>query len=164
MTVGPAYGAPVPPLRLLVASLAVATTAVTACSDGDGPDAAPTTVDDRVAVCARAQATVGAADPPTDLVLLAADAARIADLATAPEEPLRSALLPVSDGAALLTDAARAEDEAAIAEAATALSAAYDELDRVAATMEAAECTSESWGRQVAIAALELVGVSENPP
>lgn len=117
-----------------------------------------TTVDDRVPVCARAQDTVGAADPPTDLVLLAADAARVADLATAPDEPLRSALVPVSDAAALLTEAARAGDSAAIADAAATLTAAYDELDLVAASMEAAECTSESWGRQVAIAAIDLVG------
>ena len=133
-----------------------------ACGDdADEPGATAataTTADDRVPVCARAQGTVGAADPPTDLVLLAADAARIADLATAPDEPLHSALVPVSDAAALLTEAARAGDAAAIADAAGTLTAAYDELDLVAASMEAAECTSESWGRQVAIAAIDLVG------
>ena len=69
-----------------------------------------------------------------------------------------AALVPVSDGAALLTEAARAGDPAAIADAAATLTAAYDELDLVAASMEAAECTSESWGRQVVIAAIDLVG------
>lgn len=144
--------------RLLLAPLAVLGLA---CADSDEPPGAATPatpIDDRVPVCARAQDTVGAADPPTDLVLLAADAARIADLATAPDEPLHSALLPVSDAAALLTEAARAQDPAAIADAAATLTAAYDELDLVAASMEAAECTSESWGRQVAIAAIDLVG------
>ena len=150
------------PLRLLL----LAPLAVLALACGDDADDEPpagaaatsTTVADAVAVCARAQETVGAADPPTDLVLVAADAARIADLATAPEEPLRSALEPVSDAAALLTEAARAQDPAAVADAAATLTAAYDELDLVAASMEAAECTSESWGRQVAIAAIDLVG------
>lgn len=149
-------------MAVAASSLLLATAA--GCSDdgddGDVPEAVPTTVDDRVAVCARAQDTIGAADPPTDLVLLAADAGRIADLATAPDEPLRSALEPVSDAAADLTEAARAGDGAAIADAAATLTAAYDDLDAVAASMEAAECTSESWGRQVAIAAIDLVGAS----
>ena len=145
-------------VRIIVAASALLL--VAACSDDDGGtiEAAPTTVDDRVPVCARAQDTVGIADPPTDLVLLAADAARIADLATAPDEPLHSALEPVSDAAALLTEAARADDLSTVADAAATLTAAYDELDLVAASMEAAECTSESWGRQVAIAAIELAG------
>ena len=145
--------------RLLLAPLAALGLA---CAADDGePTAAtapPTTADERVAVCARAQDSVGAADPPADLVTLAADAGRIADIATAPDEPLHSALEAVSDAAALLTEAARAGDGAAIADAAATLTAAYDELDVVAASMEAAECTSESWGRQVAIAAIDLVG------
>ena len=142
--------------RLLVAPLAVLTLA---CSDDAGDaTAVATTADPRVPECVRAQDTVGLADPPADLVALAADAARIADLATAADEPLHSALEPVSDAAALLTEAARSRDDAAVADAAATLSAAYDELDRVAASMEAAECTSESWGRQVAIAAIDLVG------
>jgi hypothetical protein len=145
--------------RLLLAPIAVLGLACT--GDPEAPTGAsgpPTSADDREPVCARAQDTVGAADPPADLVTLAADAARVADLATAPDEPLRSALVPVSDAAVALTEAARAEDPAGIADAAATLTAAYDELDRVAASMEAAECTSESWGRQVAIAAIDLVG------
>jgi hypothetical protein len=144
--------------RVAVVVVALALTTAACEDDADEPGAAATTIDDRVPVCARAQDVVGVADPPTDLVLLAADAARVADLATAPDEPLRSALGPVSDAAALLTEAARAGDPAAITDAAATLTAAYDELDLVAAAMEAAECTSESWGRQVAIAAIDLVG------
>jgi hypothetical protein len=150
-------------MRRIGAGVAIALALVAVGCGDDGGGTAPavtttTSVDDRVPVCARAQDTVGVADPPTDLVLLAADAGRIADLATAPDEPLRSALEPVSDAAADLSEAARAGDEAAIADAAATLTAAYDELDLVAASMEAAECTSESWGRQVAIAAIDLVG------
>lgn len=150
-------------MRVLGVGVVALLLAAACGGEADEPAATATTTttttdDDRVPVCARAQDTVGAADPPTDLVLLAADAARVADLATAPDEPLRSALVPVSDAAALLTEAARAGDSAAIADAAATLTAAYDELDLVAASMEAAECTSESWGRQVAIAAIDLVG------
>jgi hypothetical protein len=109
-------------------------------------------------VCTRAQQSVGSFDPPTDLAGVAADAARVADLATAPEEPLRSVLAAVSDAAVLLTEAARAGDPALVADAAATLTAAYDDLDDVAATLERPECSSESWGRQVAIAAIDLVG------
>lgn len=134
------------------------------CGEGGSPVVAPeattTTVGatDAVDVCTRAQQSVGSFDPPTDLAGVAADAARIADLATAPDEPLRSALQAVSDAAVRLTEAARAGDAALVADASATLSAAYDELDAVAATLERPGCSSESWGRQVAIAAIELVG------
>ena len=154
------YGSPVPSTRLALTSLALLATA--ACSGGDDEPAAPaTTVDDRVALCVQAEGSIGVADPPTDLTLVAADAGRIADLAAlaeAEDEPLRSALEPVSAAAADLTEAARAGDPAAVTDAAATLTAAYDELDLVAAELEAAECTSESWGRQVVIAAIDLVG------
>jgi hypothetical protein len=151
----------------LAAVLAVASSAGTGCSDDDTADddatpatvtTTPTAAGDGVAECATARDTVGATEPPTDLVEVAADAGRIADLAYAPEEPLASALAAVSDAAALLTDAARRGDPATVADAATTLGTAYDGLDEVAAELAAAECSSESWGRQVAVAAIELVG------
>lgn len=144
---------------LLAGSVGVG--ALFGCS-GDEPEATPatttTSVRQSVPPCLVAEATVGAEDPPTDLVEVAGAAGRIADLAYFPEEPLASALADVSDGAADLTDAARSGDPAAIADAAATLTAAYDALDEVAADLEAAECSSESWGRQVAIAAIDLVG------
>ncbi len=135
-----------------------------ACDDGGSPVVAPAVTTTPVAttgvpdVCARAQQSVGTFAPPTDLAGVADAAARIAELATAPEEPLGSALAAVSDAAVLLTDAARAADPALVADAAATLSVAYDDLDDVAATLERPECGSESWGRQVAIAAIDLVG------
>lgn len=153
----------------LAAVLAVASSAAAGCSDDDTGDddaspaspataAATSTVGDEVPECVTARDTVGATEPPTDLVEVAADAGRVADLAFAREEPLASALAAVSDAAALLTDAARGGDRATVADAATTLSTAYDGLDEVAADLDAAECSSESWGRQVAIAAVDLVG------
>lgn len=146
------------PLALLFTG-ALGAAALVGCSDDDEPAAqSTTTAAAGVAECLTAQATVGVADPPTDLVEVAAEAGRIADLAFARDQPLASALAGVSDAAATLTDAARGGDPAAVAEAAGTLSAAYDRLDEVAADLEAAECSSDSWGRQVAVAAIELVG------
>ena len=155
------------PLALVLCPLLGAVALLGCSDDGDAGTPATTEVtpgtdqsadDAGVPECVRAQAAIGAADPPTDLVEVAAEAGRIADLAFAPDEPLASTLQAVSDAAAALTEAARGEDPAEVADAAATLSAAYDGLDEVAADLEAAECSSESWGRQVAIAAIDLVG------
>lgn len=146
---------------MLVVSGLLGAGALLGCGDDGGGDAGAGTTTagpDRFAECRRAQETLGAADPPTDLVEVAAEAGRIADQAFAPDEPLASALAAVSDAAAGLTEAARSGEAARVTDAAATLTTAYDDLDEVAAGLEAAECSSESWGRQVAIAAIDLVG------
>jgi hypothetical protein len=115
-------------------------------------------------VCRAAASSIGAADPPTDLDSVGADAEAIAASTTRDglgdevDPRLVEALAAVSDGARLLADATAADDPAAITDAAATLTSAYDELDLVAAELELAACGSESWGRQVVIAAVDLSG------
>jgi hypothetical protein len=153
-------------VRATVLGLAVVL-ALCACGDDtaatDQPGAstlagvAATTED----VCEAAAGSIGAADPPADLTGVAAGAetiARSTAVGDGVDPRLVAALATVGDGARLLAAAAASEDTGAITGAAATLTSAYDELDLVAADLRLAACGSESWGRQVAIAAVELSG------
>jgi hypothetical protein len=141
---------------------------VGACGD-DADDGTPTTapattapatvVGAAEATCREAADSLGTAETPADLEGVAAGAEAIAALAgNAQATAAVPALAGVAAGARLVADAARSGDNAAVTDAAATLTDAYDALDLAAADLRLAVCTSESWGRQVVIAAVDLTG------
>ena len=160
-------------VRAVVPVLAVLLALAGCGDDGDGggaeePAATTTTTTGPAGserVCEDAAATIGAADPPADLAGVEAGAEAIAartasdELGAGVDPELVAALSAVGDGALLLATAASSGDPGEMTDAVATLTAAYDELDLVAAELQIAACTSESWGRQVAIAAVDLTGV-----